>query len=308
VAAGLAVAAAGMTACALSPGDEPTSRAQQPISNGVVIRAIYGAGGNTGATWTNDFVLLFNRGSSTVTMSGWSLQYASATGTSWSKVAVDGSLAPGQSWLVQLAGGSNGVALPVSPDQTGGINMGSASGKLALVNSTTLLSCSAGSCATDSSVVDFVGWGTADSYEGSAAAPGHDVTTVTERASNGCKDTDDNAADFTAASSPAITNSSSTATPCGTAPVDSGVTDTSSPDTGVSDTGTPVDSGRADSATGSDAAKVDSGKGDGGYNVDLSPASTCAYRGAPRATGVAAAFSLLAALATVLRRRAGRAP
>ena len=52
-----------------------TSQAQ------VVISQVYGAGGNTGATYTNDFVELFNRGNSTVTITGYSLQYASSTGT-----------------------------------------------------------------------------------------------------------------------------------------------------------------------------------------------------------------------------------
>ena len=47
----------------------------------VVISQIYGAGGNSGATLQNDYVELFNRGAEPVSLAGWSVQYASATGS-----------------------------------------------------------------------------------------------------------------------------------------------------------------------------------------------------------------------------------
>src|SRR2546425_9442782 len=47
----------------------------------LVISQVYGGGGNTGATYTNDFIEIFNRGTAPVSLSGKSLQYASATGT-----------------------------------------------------------------------------------------------------------------------------------------------------------------------------------------------------------------------------------
>src|SRR5689334_15020643 len=37
----------------------------------VVVSQVYGGGGNMGATYTNDFVELFNRGSSDVSLNGW---------------------------------------------------------------------------------------------------------------------------------------------------------------------------------------------------------------------------------------------
>ena len=51
------------------------------LSDGVVISQVYGGGGNNSATFTHDFVELFNRGSTPVSLNGWSVQYASATGT-----------------------------------------------------------------------------------------------------------------------------------------------------------------------------------------------------------------------------------
>jgi uncharacterized protein len=51
------------------------------VGPNVVISQVYGGGGNSGAPFTHDFIELFNRGSAPASLSGWSLQYASATGT-----------------------------------------------------------------------------------------------------------------------------------------------------------------------------------------------------------------------------------
>src|SRR5712691_3981391 len=49
----------------------------------VGISQVYGGGGNNMATLKNDFIELFNPGMQPVDLSGWSVQYASAAGTSW---------------------------------------------------------------------------------------------------------------------------------------------------------------------------------------------------------------------------------
>ncbi len=53
----------------------------QAVSTSVVVSQVYGGGGNTGAQYTNDFIELFNLGTSPVSLAGWSVQYTSATGT-----------------------------------------------------------------------------------------------------------------------------------------------------------------------------------------------------------------------------------
>ena len=58
-----------------------TMQSAQAVSPDIVISQVYGGGGNTGAPYQNDFVELFNRGTTTVSLSGMSVQYASATGT-----------------------------------------------------------------------------------------------------------------------------------------------------------------------------------------------------------------------------------
>src|SRR6266571_7879453 len=102
-------------------------------ASGVVVSQIYGGGGNAGATFRNDYVELFNGGSGNVDLAGWTVQYATAAGTTWQATALTGTIAPGRSYLVQLASNADvGAALP-TPDATGTSNLGAASGKIALV-------------------------------------------------------------------------------------------------------------------------------------------------------------------------------
>ncbi len=49
--------------------------AAPPVNSNVVISQVYGGGGNSGATYTHDFIELFNRGASSVSLTGWSVQY-----------------------------------------------------------------------------------------------------------------------------------------------------------------------------------------------------------------------------------------
>ena len=57
---------------------------------GVVISQVYGAGGNAGATYKNDFVELHNRGTTAASLAGWSVQYGSSGGTTWSVTNLTG--------------------------------------------------------------------------------------------------------------------------------------------------------------------------------------------------------------------------
>lgn len=162
------------------------------VSAGIVISQVYGGGGNSGASLKNDFIELFNRGATTVNVTGWSVQYSSSTGTSWQVTGLSGSIAPGQYYLVQESAGSGGTTNLPSPDAVGNIALSSSSGKVALVNDASALN---GSCPAGSTIVDFVGYGSANCSEGNPTPP-LNATTAALRASNGCVDTDNNAADF----------------------------------------------------------------------------------------------------------------
>src|SRR5678810_2419 len=85
-------------------------------TSNIVISQIYGGGGNSGATLRNDFIELFNRGNSPVTVTGWSVQYASASGSSWDRTMLTGVIQPGQYYLIQEAEGAGGSASLPTPD------------------------------------------------------------------------------------------------------------------------------------------------------------------------------------------------
>ena len=95
-------------------GAAPSLRPQASIPP-IVISQVYGGGGNTGATLRNDFVELFNRGGAAVTVSGWTIQYASASGSSWDRTVLSGTIQPGQYYLIQEAQGNAGTASLPTP-------------------------------------------------------------------------------------------------------------------------------------------------------------------------------------------------
>jgi uncharacterized protein len=186
-------------------------------ASNVVVSQVYGGGGNTGAPYQNDFIELFNRSTSPISITGWSVQYASATGTgNFVATPLSGVLAAGQYYLVKEAGGTVGNPLPLA-DASGTVNMSASGGKVILANTSTSLACNGGSMpcsgAQLAQIVDLVGYDGANFFEGSAAAPTLSNTASAQRNGAGCADTDDNAADFTAAA-PAPRNTVSTFHSC----------------------------------------------------------------------------------------------
>lgn len=208
------------------------SSAQYSAAHGatnIVISEIYGGGGNSGAAYTHDFVELYNPTGSAVDISGWSVQYASAAGGTWSVNAVGASqsIAAYGYYLIQLAtGGANGAALP-PPDATGASNLSSTTGKIALCNNTTPL---AGSVPSSAAIVDLVGFGSgASAFEGTSyapAIPSGNTSSIERKAQSSStsgsmgsggsdeflgngRDANDNGADFVTRSSVQPQNSSS---------------------------------------------------------------------------------------------------
>ena len=183
----------------------PLAQPAAALSTTVVISQLYGGGGNTGATFRNDFIELFNRGGAAVSVTGWSVQYASSAGTSWAATSLSGTIQPGQYYLVQEAQGAGGTTNLPTPDATGTIAMSATGAKVALVNSTTALTGSG--CPFSGTVVDFVGYDGANCAE-TTATPALTNTTAAIRKNAGCTETDSNVADFdTGAPAPRNTSS-----------------------------------------------------------------------------------------------------
>ena len=209
-----------ITGCRGSPSESTAvQHAAITVDPDIVISQVYGGGGNSQATYTNDFVELFNRSTNVVSLAGLSIQYASATGTGIfaanGVLALTGSLQPDQHYLIQLAGGTTGAPLPAA-DQTGTINMSGSAGKVALINGTTGLACNgAANCtaAQLASIIDLVGYGNANFFEGSAPAPTLTNGTAAIRSTGGCSDNNQNSTDFSAGA-PLHHDKASAATPC----------------------------------------------------------------------------------------------
>lgn len=176
-------------------------------STDLVISQIYARGGEPGAALRNDFIEFFNRGTNNVNLADYSL-VISTTGsdatadTIISFVSSTGIIVvPGEYLLFQLgSSGNNGSFTLVAAEfNDATINLGSTSGKIALVQAKSLapIGCPVGQ---DPALDDYVAYGPASCAEGAAPA----VATATAnvalvRKSSGCTDTDNNAADFTTA-------------------------------------------------------------------------------------------------------------
>lgn len=173
----------------------------------IVINEIYTGGGLLGATLTNDFIELKNIGSATATLNGATIQYGPVSGAFTQYHTLPNiTLAPGQTYLIQEGSDGGGIINLINPNlivnvvlnfdgsnPTVGVGLGIAltSGKVALASNTTQVT-----GPTASNVIDFVGYGLANQYEGSGAAPSPSILNSITRISG---DTNNNNVDFTIA-------------------------------------------------------------------------------------------------------------
>jgi len=167
------------------------------------ISQIYGAGGNTSGTHIADFIELYNAGPVPQSLSGWSIQFASSTGTTWTTSAflAAATVNPGQYFLITGGAGVAGQfpALP-TPDHTTTFALSATDAKVALCNTTTALT---GATPSGATIVDLVGFGTLTTHRepligGTAAnnAVRCDASVATYRRLGGNQDTNNNFADF----------------------------------------------------------------------------------------------------------------
>jgi hypothetical protein len=202
-------------------------------STTIVISQVYGGGGATSGTPTyiNDYVELHNISSVTQSLTGFSIQYGSATGnfaataTNLYAFPAGTSIPAGGYLLIQVGGaGTVGAALPVTPDLiTTNLTMSAASGKVALASQATSLACgaTATTCTLPSaSIIDLVSFGASNNGEGGTTVNNGTALNNTQgavRKTLGCTETDNNNLDFDVVSAPVPRNSSSAVNLCGAA-------------------------------------------------------------------------------------------
>lgn len=171
----------------------------------IVINEIYSGGGLLGAAITNDFIELKNIGSSNASLNGATIQYASSSGAFTQYNTIPNiTLTPGQTYLIQQ--GSDGLGGLVnllnpnlivtvllnfdgSPGVGVGIGLSLTSGKVALASNATQVT-----SPTSINVLDFVGYGSANQFEGAGSAPS---PTIINSISRTIGDTNNNNVDFT---------------------------------------------------------------------------------------------------------------
>lgn len=160
----------------------------------VIISQVYGGGGNTGAAYANDFIELFNPTNADVNLSGWSVQYAGATSSTWNVTPLTGIIQSGHFYLIkEHSSGNIGSALPAWQD-SGDINLSATSAKVALCNDTLALT---DNCPLVLSqyVIYGIGYGTSAncSVGYTAPSPSNTKSLIID---DPCKDVSDNRTDF----------------------------------------------------------------------------------------------------------------
>ncbi|WP_336645846.1 ExeM/NucH family extracellular endonuclease [Microbacterium sp. USHLN186] len=178
---------------------------------GVVINEAYLSGGSAGAAFKNKFIELYNPTDKDVVLDGMSLQYRSATGTGASNsfVALKGTIKAGGYFLVQAnSNGTAGADLP-TPDQTSTLTPSGTTGTIALVQGTTAATLPVGDAAGADGIIDLLGYGKSNTFEGATAGAPAGNTDVKSLNRTDGKDTDVNNADFTLSAAITPTNSGS---------------------------------------------------------------------------------------------------
>lgn len=199
--------------------------AQSAFAAGTVrISQVYGGGGGSSGYYNDDYVELFNNSGAAVVVpaGGWALMYGSATGTSFGSSSTNASLIPAGTtipscgYLLIRVGttGTNGLALPVTPDlSTAGPNISATTGKIALMNNQTIPGplCSGNVMGMEPSpILDAVGWGpTSNCFETNRFNTATSNQDAIVRGNGGMTDTDDNSTDFAIVLAPVPRNSAS---------------------------------------------------------------------------------------------------
>ena len=149
-------------------------------TSNVVVSQVFAGGGNAGATYTNDFVELFNRGASAVDLTGWTVQYASASSTSWQATALAGLDRPGPLLPrpARVHGRGRLAAAGGRRDRNDEPRERRRQGRARARRGGAHLRRAAGSCSSAPFVEDLVGYGSATDYEGAGPAPALGSTTA----------------------------------------------------------------------------------------------------------------------------------
>ncbi len=190
----------GVAVCAFT-----TNSALAALANHVVVNEIHidGQSGTGGSE--DDWVELYNPTASLVSLDDWSLQRFSSTGSTTYSQVLSGTIPAGSYFLVVRNGASTTLSLKNMADLLANDSFSLATNNIVyLVNDS--IDITPGSPTPN--IVDFVGFGNANYYEGATSAPSVSEEKSISRVPNG-EDTDENFIDFVRQDIPSPENSSS---------------------------------------------------------------------------------------------------
>jgi hypothetical protein len=172
--------------------------ANHAVINEVSIDSLVGAGGTD-----DDWVELYNPTDQAINLNDWSIQKTTGTGGSLVKVALSGQIPAEGYFLIVRNGSTTSQSLRDKADILASDSFSLASNNIVyLVNDNNNITNS-----SDPNIIDFVGWGTASFYEGSAPASAIAESKSIARVPDG-EDTDQNSVDFVLLDNPTPMNSS----------------------------------------------------------------------------------------------------
>ncbi|MDD7362865.1 MAG: CehA/McbA family metallohydrolase [Peptoniphilus sp.] len=131
------------------------------VESDVVLYEAYGGGGNSGAYYKNDYIVLKNTGKEAVSLDGLVVEAYSAKGSTPypnGTIPLTGSLEPGAYYLIQGGQGNGGEADLPAPNQKVDVAMGGKGFKIYLKDSS-------------GKILDMLGAGDANDFLGTGAAP-----------------------------------------------------------------------------------------------------------------------------------------
>lgn len=170
--------------------------ADHAVINEVSIDSFAGTGGSD-----DDWVELYNPTNQAIDLTGWSIQKTSGTGSSLVKAPLNGSIPAKGYFLIVRNGAATDASLVSKADVLASNSFTLTQNNIIyLVNDNINIT-----GATDSNIVDFVGFGSASYFEGRAAAPAILDAKSIARIPAGI-DTDQNSVDFQVQDTPTPTN------------------------------------------------------------------------------------------------------
>ncbi len=188
-----------------------TAEAGSTPTGHALISQVWGDGGYSGAPLTSDYIELYNPTDAAISLDGDSIAYGvynRAAGSALSDFPISGSIPAHGHFLIAGSSGSAGADLP-TPDATISLDLNYLGSFVALLDSTTAPSLPTGDIAGTPGIIDALGYGDGNTFEGQGQGTDLGTNIAAIRTPEG-QDTDNNHNDFTTGAPAPVNSAGST--------------------------------------------------------------------------------------------------